>query len=123
LAWALCRLRLAVVGSSVPSTAPALTFWPTVTATVLMVPLVEKPTSSTVLGATLPLASTDDSTVPVVTVVVRALEACAVLWWKTDSTPKKINRAQTTTSTALTQTDRLFKLLRTLSTSPDVLEM
>jgi hypothetical protein len=80
----------------VPSTWPAVTFWPTATSTALSVPLAPKSMSSTVLGATVPEAVTVDCTVPVVTVAVR-VAAWADERWKMENNPKKISTAATTT--------------------------
>lgn len=111
LAWAICKLRLSVVGSRVPRIWPAVTFCPTDTLTLLMVPPVSKPTSSTWAGATLPLAVTTDSTVPRVTVVVRLdVVEPADARWKTDSTPKKTSSAAATRRTPLTTRVRLLHL-------------
>ena len=72
-AWAEVNDAWASVGSRVPRTCPAVTFWPAVTSTAVRVPLVPKLTESDAAALTLPDADTLDCTVPRWTVTVLAV--------------------------------------------------
>ena len=87
--WACAEASVAsaVVGSTLASTWPAVTFDPSATSISVIVPLAPKLTSSTVAGATLPVVDTEVWTVPLVTVTDRPVEADAEEW-KIDVKPK-----------------------------------
>lgn len=68
---AVCRSASAAAESSVASFCPTVTRSPTLTATAVTVPLVEKFAAAERATLTLPDAVTDDCTIPRATVTVR----------------------------------------------------